>query len=190
MVKYSSSYKLFVRRPDRIRAEIQTDRGKRRFLYDGKTINILDMMENVYMSTNVPPDIDAAMDYAMEKYDVTVPIVDLIFSDPYAILTENVWSGFYVGKNYVQGVICHQLAFSQELIDWQIWIEDSVSPVPRKLVITYKQLEGSPQYISYLSNWDFNPRLPDMVFEFVPPVNARKVDVITPATQPPGEERK
>ncbi len=148
------------------------------------------MMENVYMSTNVPPDIDAAMDYAMEKYDVTVPIVDLIFSDPYAILTENVWSGFYVGKNYVQGVICHQLAFSQELIDWQIWIEDSVSPVPRKLVITYKQLEGSPQYISYLSNWDFNPRLPDMVFEFVPPVNARKVDVITPATQPPGEERK
>ena len=190
LLQYSINYQLVIRRPDRIRAEIKSDWEKKRFWYNGKTITLQIMGKNIYTSISAPPKIDAALDYVMESFDVTLPLADLLFSDPSADLRKNIISGFYVGRHYVDGVRCHHLAFSQENIDWQFWIEDSVTPVPRKVVITYKQEEGSPQYVAYLSDWDFNLRLPDLVFEFEPPAGAREVKLLPPVGQPQKEEQK
>ena len=61
-------------------------------------------------------------------------------------MIENVQSGYLVGARPVNGTACHHLAFSQEAIDWQIWIEDGPMPLPRRLVLTYKDEPGAPQY--------------------------------------------
>jgi len=66
--------------------------------------------------------------------------------------------------------------------DVYAWIEDGVHPVPRKAVITYKNVTGSPQFIVWLSDWNFAPRLADSLFDFLPPEDARQVD-IRPANQ-------
>ena len=42
----------------------------------------------------------------------------------------------------VQGQLCHHLAFRQEDIDWQIWIENGPTPLPRKFLITDKKAKG------------------------------------------------
>ena len=118
-----------------------------------------------------------------DRYGFSVPISDLVYSDPYKALTGHVQHGFWVGLHAVDGTPCHHLAFLQETIDWQIWIEDGPRPVPRKLLITYKDEPGSPQYTARLSGWDFHPRISDGWFEFRPPVGADQIEFL-PVTDP------
>ena len=54
-------------------------------------------------------------------------------------------SDFYVGKSEVRGVKTDHLAFRADEVDWQVWIEDSRTPLPRKLVITLKWMAAAPQ---------------------------------------------
>ena len=48
--------------------------------------------------------------------------------------------------------------------------------VPRKVVLTFKTREGSPQFTAVLTEWDFNPRLSDLIFDFDPPPGSSKVE--------------
>ena len=72
------------------------------------------------------------------------------------------------GKAVVRGSTCSQLAFTQEDVDWQLWV-DEVVPVIRHVVITYKKLPGAPRFSATFTSWDFNLMIPDSVFAFEPP---------------------
>jgi len=167
-----------VRRPGLLRVEYNGDERQTRVVFDGQTITIYDAAANVYTVADVPANIDDALDTVFERYGVSVPISDFFYADPYGVLIENAQTGFVVGRHPVDGVPSHHLAFSQEEIDWQIWIEDGPRPVPRKLVITYKSEPGSPQYVATLSDWDFNPRLSDHYFEFEPPSGSDQIEFL------------
>ena len=54
------------------------------------------------------------------------------------------------------GKRCHHLAFAQEHVDWQVWIEDGAQPLVRKFVITYKDEPGAPQYTAIFFDWKLN----------------------------------
>jgi hypothetical protein len=92
-------------------------------------------------------------------------------------LLQKATSGADLGSVAVLGVSCEHLVFTQDRIDWQIWIENGARPVPRKFVITYKDEPDSPQYTAIFSNWDFATKLPDFVFKFEPPAGATKIKV-------------
>ena len=96
----------------------------------------------------------------------------------YNILMENVNSGFYVGISIVDGVNCHHLAYRDDEVDWQIWIEDGDKPLPKKFVITTKWLTGAPQYTVSVKSWDLSPKLKDDMFTFVPPKDAKKIEFV------------
>jgi hypothetical protein len=101
----------------------------------------------------------------------------LVVSDPYQNVIHRISSGTDIGPVTVLGVPCEHLAFSLEKVDWQIWIEQGTVPVPRKIVITYKDEEGSPEYTAILSHWDFQTKLPDGLFAFEPTKDVTKIDV-------------
>jgi hypothetical protein len=187
VLQYGGVAHVAVRRPDRLRVEYDGDERQSRVILDGKTFTFYDARANVYATTEVPSKIDDAIDRAFELYGFSVPIADLVYSDSYRTLIENVEAGFVVGRHRVDGVPCHHLAFSQESIDWQIWIEDGPRPLPRKLVITYKSEPGSPQYIARLSNWDFEPRFSKYYFEFDAPADSGEIEFITIETVPETE---
>jgi hypothetical protein len=179
-IQYGGASDIAVRRPNRLHVETRGDELQRRIFFDGRTITLYDVAVGVYAVTAVPAEIDKAVDHLFEKHGFSVPVADLVYADPYAILTENVQSGSLVGRHAVDGVPCYHLAFSQETIDWQIWIEDGPRPVPRKLVITYKNEPGSPQYAARLSGWNFQPRLSDHYFQFHAPAGASEIEFLSP----------
>ena len=109
--------------------------------------------------------------------------VDLAFADPYACLTENVGRGEYVGIGYVFDKKAHHLAFRQPAVDWQIWIEDGGQSLPLKVVITFKDLPGDPQYTAFLSDWNLSAQENESAYKLDLPSNAKQVD-FAPATQP------
>lgn len=166
-----------VRRPNRLRAGRRGDLENRQLWYDGKSITLLDVNENVYATIAAPGVIDAALDLAMKKYGISAPLADVVYADPYTLLMEKVEGATYVGLHSVGGTRCHHLAFTQKNVDWQIWIEDGKQLVPRKVVITYKNDPGSPQFTAVISKWDFNVRLPDRLFIFHPPEGAGRVTI-------------
>ncbi len=172
-----------IRRPNRLNVEFNGDERQSRVVFDGKTVTLHNVAKNVYAVAEAPPEIDAALDRLFEVYGSSVPIADLVYADPYRTLIENVEDGFVVGQHPVNGIRCHHLAFWQEGIDWQIWIEVGPRPVPRRLVITYKDEPGSPQYIAELSNWNFHPRLSDHYFTFRPPAGSDEIEFL------PSQER-
>ncbi len=187
ILHYGGVAQVAVARPDRLHVEFDGDERQTQVILDGKTFTFYDARANVYATTETPSEIDAAVDQVFEFYGFSVPIADLVYSDPYRTLIENVEGGFVVGRHGVDGVPCHHLAFSQESIDWQIWIEDGPRPLPRKLVITYKTEPGSPQYIARLSNWDFQPRFSKHYFSFDAPAGSAEVEFITIETVPEKE---
>ena len=178
-VQFSKSLDIYVRQPNRMRIENRGDLATRRSWYDGKNVTVYDIGQNNYSVLKVPGDIDAALDHVMEKYDLSFPLADFLYQDPYATLIENVNSGHYVGLHDAQGVRSHHLIFSQDLIDWQIWIEDGKQMVPRKITITYKNLPGSPQYTAILSGWSFDLRLPDRLFIPNLPKDVEKIEFLS-----------
>ncbi len=177
-LEFGRSAHVSVRRPDGLQANVSGDLANERVWYDGKRFTLLDVDKAVYSTVDVPGSIDSALDHMASVYGVVSPVADVVYSDPYAILIENVTSGVYVGQHIVRGVATHHLAFTQDNIDWQLWVEDGARPVPRKVVIDYKEVPSHPQYTAWLSNWDFYPRLPDSLFQFVPPNDSRRVELV------------
>ena len=181
-IQLAATYDAAVRRPDRVYTEYRGDAGGRRFWYDGKSVTLYDPATEAYGTEAAKPTIDATIEQLTKVLGFTPPLSDLMTSDPAATLRRHVLFGFVVGETQVDGVRCHQLAFVEKHIDWQIWIEDGTQWVPRKLVITYKNLPGAPQFTAVLSDWDTATRPPDALFTAQLPAGATKIPFLgTPA---------
>ena len=73
-------------------------------------------------------------------------------------------------------------------IEWQIWIDASDQPLPRKLVINYVHEPGEPQYSAVLRRWNLDPQFPDDLFTFEAPEGAQKVDAKAMARPSEGDK--
>ena len=182
-IQYARSVEASVRRPDRFRAESAGDTDNRQLVYDGKTITLMDRSKNFYTTIVAPPTIDAALEHAIQAFNLRAPLADLIYTKSHEYLTEGALSGFYVGLSKVRGVPCHHLAFREKDIDWQIWIEDSQTPVPRKFLITDKTAQGL-QFTALFTKWNTSPQFEEGLFTFVAPEQAEKIDILPAPASP------
>ena len=137
-VQYGGASDVSVRRPNRLHVAFEGDEYRRQVFYDGSTITLFDRLRNLYAVTKVPGKMDDALDLVFEKHGLSVPLADFVYADPHAVLTANAEYGSVIGVHGCADKRCHHLLFTQEIIDWEIWIETGPRPVPRKLVITYK----------------------------------------------------
>jgi hypothetical protein len=176
-----------VERPNHVAADATGDTLNRASWYDGKTVTVLDKEHNVYATIEAPGTIDATFDRLEDEYGVVVPLADLLYADPYAVLMEGVTYGRYLGIHQAAGVACHHLAFSQPTIEWQIWIDAGEKPLPRKLAISYVQEPGEPQYAAVIRRWTLDARVPDGLFTFEAPEGAQKVDAAAMKVPEPGD---
>ena len=176
LVELSSSVDLAVRRPDRAHAVLHGDLRPMRYWIGGGRVAVMDVSRWTYAAAKVPADLDAAVEQIWERYGMKIPLADFISKNPYETLTRNVESGSYAGLHEIDGVPCHHLSFRQSDIDWQIWIEDGLVPLPRKILIVYKKEPGAPRYTAKLSAWDLSPNLGPTIFEFEPPEGAEQVE--------------
>jgi len=84
-------------------------------------------------------------------------------------------SGYYVGEATIAGILCHNLALRNEDEDVQLWVAKGDEPVPRRIVVTYKNLEGQPQFRAQFEEWNFSPNFSETIFSYSPPAHADRV---------------
>ena len=176
-VQFEKMVQVIVRRPNALSAKVTGDVEEMQYAYRDKQLTIFNRRENCYAIQEVPDNLDAMFDFLAERFGITAPLSDLMFADPYKTLIERVRQGTYLGLHQVNGVKCHHLAFRQDVIDWQIWIEDGERAVPRKVVITFKEQPGHPQFTALLDKWDLSASPPDSAFEFAPPTGPNRIDL-------------
>jgi hypothetical protein len=162
-------------RPDQLRIEVRSPRDSRGFWYQDKSLTMLDRGMNLYGVMEAPGNIDKAIDAVEKRFGIEIPLGDLLVADPYRNLMENTETAEELGKVSTLGVVCNHLAFTGVNADCQIWITDGAKPLPRKIVINFKTITGSPQVTQIFSDWDVVSPISDSVFTFVPPDGAGKI---------------
>jgi hypothetical protein len=173
-VQFDGTAHLQVRRPNKLHAEVKTDRKDREFFYDGKTFTLFGRRVNYYATVPAPPTLRELAVVLAEKYGIAVPLVDLFFWGTEDSRAANLRSAMDLGPATVGGTECEQYALRQEGVDWQVWIQKGDTPLPRKLVITTTSDPAQPQFVSVLK-WNLNPKLNDATFSFSPPQGAMRI---------------
>ena len=169
----------YIKRPDKVRLNAKGDLQNKEFFYDGKAITIYDTVKKVYATAAMPPTIDEALAKVNSDYGIRLIVADLAKNNLFESITAGVEDQVYVGEGMVFGVKCQHLAFDKGKIVVQLWVEASDKPVLRKAVVTYKEVDFSPQWTLYLTEWNVSPQLADNMFAFTPPQGAEKVDFKT-----------
>jgi len=171
-----------VLRPNQVRSDRIGRVADMTFYYDGKQISLVGKRTGLYATTPAPESLDAALDFARDELDLEAPAADLLYSDPYAGLMEDVESATYIGNEPVDDRMCHHLAYRAAETDWQIWIEDGPRALPCRYVIRSKQIKGTPTFQVQFSNWKIAPRFAADHFTFTPPGGGRQIDFVSRQT--------
>jgi hypothetical protein len=177
-LQYDSPATLMVSRPNKLRAHRKGDLANQEFFYDGKTLTLYNPRENLYATTAAPATLDETLDFAREKLDILAPAAELLYKNAAEKMLKEASAGFVVGQSIVAGVKCSHLAFRGAEVDWQIWIEDGDKPLPRKFMITTKQVSGAPQFTVLIRSWDVATKLSNQEFTFTPPKGAKKIEFL------------
>jgi len=144
------------------------------FTYDGSTIAAYAPNNNVYSISKAPDTIDAMLPFLEKASGIRFASADLLFTDPYAVLTKGVSSAVVVGSDVVQGEPCEHLAFRAPGVNWEVWIESGARALPRRLVITYTNVTNFPRSLVEFSHWNLHPWLTDSAFDFKKPAGAKE----------------
>jgi hypothetical protein len=162
-------------RPNKLRAERRGDLVSQAFYYDGKTLTLYNPSDKVYATVPAPATIEGTLDFARASLGLIVPVSDLVYSNAFALLMQDVTSAIVVGKAVIGGVKCDHLAFSRPGVDFQVWVADGGQPLPRKYVVTDTSTPALISVVSVMSDWNVAPGVADARFTFVPPQGAMSI---------------
>lgn len=173
-IQFGGAVDYRVQMPNRLRAEMRSDRKTRDFVYDGKTITQYAPRQGYYATVDAPGTIAETLMMVDQKYDVEIPLADLFLWGTDKSGVEDIKEAAYIGPATIGGKSCDQYAYRQEGVDWQVWIQSGKQPLPCKMVITTTTEAAQPQYTAVLK-WDLAPKFADGTFKFAPPKGARKI---------------
>lgn len=156
--------RMTVRRPDRMRVDVDGDIKHRSYYYDGATLTMVAPDEQVFARTQAPATIAEVVDDLLDA-GVELPLIDVLRQSFTGDLLQGVRFGLRVGESKVDGVSTDHLAFRQPSVDWQIWVAKDGQP--KKILITTRFEVGDPQYQAIL-DWKLNPKHDARTFSFKP----------------------
>jgi hypothetical protein len=180
LLEFGAQRSTWVHRPDKLQVETQVRDGNRaQFVFDGKTVTLLDQDENVYATAQRPGNIDAALDFTLDELETPVPLAEILYSHFPEHLRQRVRSAYTVGDETLNGVACDHVAVRGDEVDVQFWIATGPNPLLRRVVLTYKHAEGQPQFRADFVEWTLGAgtaaREPEPSFEFKPPAGAQPI---------------
>ena len=73
------------------------------------------------------------------------------------------------------GASTDHVALRKPDVDIQLWITHGDKPLIRRVVVTYRDAPGQPQFRADLSDWNFSPDASDARFAFHAPKDAEKI---------------
>src|SRR6516164_20830 len=164
-------------RPDKVRVARSGGFADFEILYDGKALTLLGKNANLYTQVAAPGTVDQLIDALRDKFKRPLPGADLLMTDSYDELMQDVYDSKDLGSGVINGVECDTLAFRKNDVDWQIWIAQGERPYPCRFVVTSKLANGDPQYTIQFRDWKFGKDVAADDFAFKNASNAKRVEL-------------
>lgn len=175
-IEFGGVVDMIVARPNRLRADITSDKQQRLYFDDGKTFSMWARRSNYYATVPAPATLRELADTLADRYNLELPVADLFYWGD-TRNTEQIRGAIDIGASQIDGVTCEHYAFRQDGADWQVWIQQGDYPLPRKLVITTTTDPARPKFTSVMT-WNLAPSFNDAAFTFVPPKDAKRITLI------------
>ena len=179
-VDYEFAGQVVVQRPNHLHSERYGEKMHQIFYYDGKTLTLHNPDEKVYATEPAPGTIDNMFHVARDSFGISVPVSDLVYSNSFELLYQNIDYAVVIGKEMVGDVQCDHLLFSRNDADFQVWFADSGPPLPYKYVVTDKTTPELLSFSTTIYDWNLNPEVPEGFFDFAPPKGTQKIDFLNP----------
>jgi len=191
-LSFGKTSTLTMRRPDRLRIETTVRNGARRVsTFDGKKLTVYDSVANRFAQVEHSSDIDSLLDFLRDDVGMKLPLAPLFSTQLRELLLDNVDSADFIDEEQIEGVDVDHIAFNYgEGIGVQLWIPHQGQALPRRMVMTFEDARGRPQFRADFREWKLTPDVSEKVFAFTAPEGARSLPFILPkrtAVPQPGE---
>jgi hypothetical protein len=175
--KQNYSAEVFVKRPNKLRVNVKNDKRDASVFYDGSKFSVLGKNANMYAEADAPSTLDAALDSAREKFLLDPPGSDILYTNPYKGLMEEVTHGQLLDEAMVNGKACNHLAFKSKEVDWEVWVQKGSAPLPLRYKIISKNEPERPEFTVDFTDWKqgTGPDFADQQFVLAPPANSKKI---------------
>jgi hypothetical protein len=190
-IQFTNSGGALLRRPDKLCAHRVGGYADVEMFYDGKTTSVYGRHVNGYAQFEAPGSVDDLIHALREGHGIALPGADLLLTNSYAVLAEDIQEAKHIGRGVIGGVECEHLAFRNFDTDWQLWVEVGSKPVPRKMVVTSKTMNSAPQYTLQVKEWKTGVTPAEDAFTFSLPDGAQELSpeaLIELDELPPGAE--
>ena len=175
-IEFGERRHVSVERPSLMLNDVRDSDGSgESILFDGKTISVSNSHDNVYATAPQPGDIDASVRYFVSHLHMRLPLAAMLMSGFAQELQKRVTEIALVEETDILGEPANHLAGRMKDIDFQVWISNDKRALPLRIIITYREDAGQPQFRANFINWNFNPSFMQKTFRFEPPTGAREV---------------
>lgn len=180
-IEFGEKRQILLKRPDRLRVEsLASDGDLNLLLFDGQTITAYKEAEKVYARVAQPGSVDAAVVYLVRDLQVRLPLARLLLTSVTKELQRQVESVRFVEEDLLYEEPVDHLAVRFAEVDAQIWIMQGDHPLPRRIVITYKNDPGQPQFRADFTDWEIKPEISSEAFIFSPPEGVEEILFLAP----------
>jgi hypothetical protein len=161
---YTTKSDVILQRPDKLRVITSGDGPASEFYYDGKIMMAYAPAEDLVAIADAPPTIDETMEVAYHTAAIYFSFDDVIVSDPYRDIAEDLRLAFYIGQStVVGGTTTDMVAYDSGGVFVEIWI-GAEDKLPRMLRAIFTDDPLRLRHQLELSNWQIDPVVPANVF--------------------------
>lgn len=176
-IEYSGALDVMATRSKGFFMDYGDDLSARRVWYDGRTMTILDALKNLYVTVIVEGNVAEALARVAREYGAEMPLAPLLKKNLLQELESSLRAS-YLGIHDAEEEPCHHLLFRGERVDMQIWITTGDTPLLRKLVVTFWEIESSPQQSLTFSDWNLEADISPDVFKAQLPEGAVAIEFL------------
>lgn len=166
-----------VERPDKIHVDFKGHGKDVNLFCNGGQCTLYTPSEKLYTSVTAPNTIDGMLD-ALQKKDVFIPTQNFLESDPYKSLTDDLTTGYVVGRVMLFDQEVHQLAFTEPGAEWQLWVVGGDHPTVRRLQVIDKTKPDHPRIVVDFLDWNLDAKPAPDLFTFNKPADAKEIQVL------------
>ncbi len=149
-------------------------------MFDGQALTAYKAAENVYARAEHSGTIDSAIVFLVKDLQIRFPLARLLLTTLTEQLKQQVESVSYVEVNQLYEAPVDQLAARTADVDFQLWVDQGDKPLPRRVVITYKNDPGQPQFRADFLDWNLAPEIAADAFTLTPPEGAEEILFLAP----------
>lgn len=180
-IAFGNRHQVSLQRPAQLRIDAtRSDGDQDMTLFDGKTLTAYKSQHNVFAHVEKPGTVDDLVVYMVQDLQMTVPLARMLLTTLPQELESKVQSVSYVEKDVLLDVPADHIVANLPDIDLQVWVTQGEQSLPRKVIITYKNAPGQPQFRAELSDWNLAPAFKPDVFAWSPPQGAELITFLAP----------